>query len=106
MGSDPEPIDYKGYMGVAAQCGILPANFWDMTPAELIIYAEATNEKEKDRFKQIITGAWLSAAYARAKKIPELNEVMRKLDRREMTDEELLEQIKALNAALGGEVIG
>lgn len=95
-------------MSEAARYGIKPSEFWQMTPAELILFIEANQSLELDQFKQAITCAWLCAAYQRSKRLPDLDEVMKKLEYKEpepMTSDDIFNQIKALNGALGGEVI-
>ncbi|MDF2510470.1 MAG: hypothetical protein K0S04_336 [Herbinix sp.] len=88
-----------------------------MTPRQLSIRVQAYKEvkmleaeeyqvKLKNYYELAITQAWLTANWQRAKKMPNLDKVLKtnKPKQKEMTDEQMLNQIKALNAMFGGAV--
>jgi hypothetical protein len=79
------------------------AEYDDMTPHELSIYADIYAEKAEQEREDKITLVWLGAYFQRVEKLPSLKEVLGKNDE-EMTDEEMLEQVKKLNALFGGNV--
>lgn len=51
---------------------------------------------------------YLNAAWVRCKRMPSLNKVLGKKEpiKKQMTDEEMFEKVKALNKAFGGVDIG
>lgn len=55
----------------------------------------------------MIEAAWFCAAFSRQKKLPKLSKLFKKKGQRkqQQTDEQMLEIVKALNTAYGGEVI-
>ncbi len=83
----------------------------DSTPDELEILATAAAENKVERLKLIITHAYYTAAFSRAKKLPRLKSLLDKIVKRQqkqkgMSDEAMLARVKAMNALLGGEVKG
>jgi hypothetical protein len=76
-----------------------------MTPKELNIRLEEYNNLKIEEMKTLITQAYYTAAFERSKKLPNLSNVLNKMtlnQKREMTSEEMLENIKRLNEAFGG----
>lgn len=64
------------------------------------------NENKKIEQEEKIVLTYLGAYWQRVNKLPSINEVLGKnKPKKEMTPEEMLEKIKQLNAAFGGEVI-
>jgi protoheme ferro-lyase len=79
-----------------------------MTPYELTLSAEAFHELKVAEMERDITMAWLREYYHRQKYLPNLKDEIRKLTNKEpeeMTDDEMLEQVKRLNAMMGGSVV-
>lgn len=83
-----------------------------MTPYELNIYAEACKNRTIEETKEKITLAYVNAAWTiqwigkkhqHPKPLKEILENIGK-EKRIMTDDEMLERVKALNAMFGGEV--
>lgn len=100
-------------MKLAAMIGIAISEFWEMTPAELNIYAEAYAEKQKNDFKEkmsleyynaLWTIQWLGKKSQHPKPLQEILDSIDKPKKKAMTDEQMLAQVKALNAMFGGEV--
>lgn len=85
-----------------------------MTPDEFYVVSRACFEKEKLELETRVTIAYLqanwTAAWLSKKKPPKLDGILEKIREqdtpREMTDDEIAAKVMALNAALGGEVIG
>lgn len=78
--------------------------FWDYTPFEINLLIEKYIEDKKEKAKSIITLAWYTEAFARQKTLSDLEEILKdKKEKKEMTSEDMLEEIKKLNAQLGGE---
>lgn len=97
-------------MKSAAVIGIKPSEFWEMTPAEMIACGEAHEVNTSNQFKSAMIAAWFNAYWLRGGEMPNFETLMSTLDGKtqevkEMTDEEIFETIKVLNASLGGEVI-
>ena len=86
-------------MKSAAACGISPLEFYEMTPYEVGVAVEGYNEN----FKRDITLAYYTGVFSKSDKPHNVyKEIMSKLgfdDKKEMTDEELLQ---ASLAAFGG----
>mgnify|MGYP001139124389 CR=1 FL=1 len=99
-------------MKLAAMIGIAISEFWEMTPAELNIYAEVYAEKQKNDFKEkmsleyynaLWTIQWLGKKSQHPKPLQEILDSIDKPKKKAMTDEQMLAQVKALNAMFGGE---
>lgn len=76
-----------------------------MTPYELSLYLSEYSEKQRLEQEEKITLAYLTAYWQRVQKMPSLKEVLGKTKPKEaMTPEQMLKQIKLLNAVFGGEV--
>ncbi|MED4206596.1 hypothetical protein [Neobacillus mesonae] len=74
-----------------------------MTPHELALAVEVFNEKQKAENEERLILVYAGAAWQRAKKMPSLKEILRKEPaKKKMTNEEMLNEVKKLNAALGG----
>lgn len=86
----------------------LPLNeFWNMTPYEFFILVEAYTENEEERSKELIIQAYYTEAFARMKKLPKLDKILKSTKpKRKQTDEEMLRVVEELNRKLGGEIIG
>lgn len=79
-----------------------------MTPYELALFVEAYFEKEEAALKDKLTLVWLGEHYHRTKRLPSLRDELRKISgesKQSMTDEEMLETVKRLNAQFGGTFI-
>jgi hypothetical protein len=79
------------------------AEYDEMTPYELSVHADIYAEKAEQEREDKITLVWLGARLQRTEPFPSLNELLGKSDE-EMSDEEMLEQVKKLNALFGGNV--
>lgn len=86
----------------------LPLNeFWNMTPYEFFILVEAYTEDEEERSKELIIQAYYTESFARMKKLPKLDKILKSTKpKRKQTDEEMLRVVEELNRKLGGEIIG
>ena len=87
----------------AAKAGIRPAEFWEMTPGELVICIEGYIAINTESLKEAITVAYMGAAWQRSKKMPRLETVLSKIDgttrkktKKKQTPEEMLEVAKAI----------
>jgi hypothetical protein len=79
-----------------------------MTPYELSLYIEASQEREENERKEQLSLVWLGEYYHRTKRLPKLSEELKKFssNRREiMTSEQMLETVKTLNTQFGGVTI-
>jgi hypothetical protein len=76
-----------------------------MTPYELMLKSEVFVEMKQRELEEKITYVWMAEYYHRIKTLPPLKEVLDKLtakEKKEMTQEQMLEQVKMLNARFGG----
>jgi predicted Co/Zn/Cd cation transporter (cation efflux family) len=91
-------------IAAAARIGIKPAEFWDMTPAELEACADGYMESYVDSYRQIIEHAWYVAVLGRAKKIPNINTLTKSIKtKKEKQKKQSAEEIYgALIGAFGG----
>lgn len=87
--------------------------FWEVTPKEFEIVADAFMERMKTEQNEKITLAYMTAAWAAqwfSKRQPEpLEKILGKAEKSEqkkMTPEEILKTVMAQNMALGGEING
>ncbi|MEH7503291.1 hypothetical protein V7152_14980 [Neobacillus drentensis] len=78
-----------------------------MTPYELSIIIEITNEKRQMENDNNIALVWMGENLHRYKKLPSLDKLLNGENepiKKQMTDDEMLEQVKKLNALFGGTV--
>jgi hypothetical protein len=77
-----------------------------MTPYELSLSVEAHFEKQQAEMKDKLTLVWLGEYYHRTKRLPNLQKELRKItgetEKPVMTDDQMLQQVKRLNAQFGG----
>lgn len=91
---------------IAAMIGIDPLTFWNCTPGEITIMIHAHNEKRKHDHDEKLLIAYLTAYWQRIKRMPSIKEVLgqHEDEKKEQTVSDMLDEIKKLNAALGGTV--
>ncbi len=90
-------------MELATFIGISISEFWDITPYELNLIAKGYQKREEKRSKESIYQAYLISRWVWQKKI-DIEKMLNAKKKKVMTDEEMLEKVKALNAIFGGEV--
>ena len=77
-----------------------------MTPYELSLCVEAYFEKQESEMKDRLTLVWLGEYYHRTKRMPSLQKELRKITGEEekttMTDDQMLQTVKRINAQFGG----
>lgn len=64
---------------MAFKIGILPDAFWRMTPFELRLCIEASNESLADEMRKLLWLAWHTGYLGRVDKFPHLSELMPKV---------------------------
>lgn len=94
-------------MKVAARIGIKVTDYYKMTMRELKVYIEAYKENNKIEQDNMITQSYLTAMWAAqwfSKKKPKpLSKILgMEQEKKKMTAEEMLEEVKKLNNSLGG----
>ncbi|MDD4564769.1 MAG: hypothetical protein PHE79_04760 [Eubacteriales bacterium] len=78
-------------------------DFWQITPYELNVAAKGFAKRKETEQKQSIYQAYLISRWVWQKKI-NIKKILNADEKKEpMTDEQMLERVKALNVALGGE---
>lgn len=93
-------------MAEASAIGIQPHTFWRYTPRDL--YAAFAGEKMAGvrRRKAELTMSWQTANFTRAKKLPELTPMLRRLDGpRVMTKQAIRATIIGMAHAMGAKVV-
>ena len=98
-------------MKLAISIDVPISEFWEMTPLELNLVAYNYSEKKKERRKEEIELAYLNAAWTikwlgkKSAHPKPLQEILDNLymEKKEMTDEDMLNQVKVLNRLFGGE---
>lgn len=83
-----------------------------MTPYELSVYAQTYSKKQQEEMKEKITLAYLNSMWTiqwlgkRHQQPKPLKEILKSIGRekKKMTDEQMFNQVKVLNAVFGGEV--
>jgi hypothetical protein len=98
-------LDWEKSYKAAIHVGISNQEYDEMTPYQLNLYIEDYNARKKVDTEEKLALAWLSAYWQRAKRMPSFSKVLKDLHeepKHEMTPEEILAQVKSLNAALGG----
>mgnify|MGYP000883704311 CR=1 FL=1 len=78
--------------------------FWEITPHELNIRAKGYAKRQEQQQKLTIYQAYLISRWVWSKKIDIKKYLGENKPKRKMSDEEMLERVKQLNALLGGEV--
>jgi len=77
-----------------------------MTFREISAYAAGVKRRNEMEWRRALYGAWHAAHFARQKKIPDLDRLMRKIGKLppapKKTPEQLLRIAEMLNAAFGG----
>jgi hypothetical protein len=102
-------------MELAVSIGISINDFWELTPYELTIAvrgfykriereAEEFKVKYKQLQKDMFMQAFLISRWVRQKKVDIEKLLDDEPEKKEMTDEEMLAQVKIWNQMLGGEV--
>lgn len=91
-------------MELAALCDIPITEFWEVTPYELNIVAKGYAKRREYKQKLSIYQAYLVSRWVWQKKVDIRKHLGESKPKRQMTDEEMLERAKALNALFGGEV--
>lgn len=77
-----------------------------MTPRELMLQIEAYNESMAIQYRQMLTHAYLTAAWQRSKRMPPLKKVLDEVKVRRQkpqTPEEMFAIVKSLNKQLSRE---
>lgn len=75
-----------------------------MTPREFFIYVEAFNKRKELEDKNLVYQAYLISRWVWQKNINIEKILETKQEKREMTDEQMLAQVKMLNSLFGGTV--
>lgn len=87
--------------------GISLSEFEEMTPYELALHVETVTELKMAELEEKLTLVWMGEYYHRVKKLPKLQDELKKLRQQEkvlMSDEQMLDVVKMLNAQFGGTV--
>ena len=93
-------------MELATSIGMSITEFWEITPFELSTVVKGYAKRQEQRQKESMYQAYLISRWVWAKKVDIKKYLGENKPKRKMTDEEMLERVKQLNALLGGEVVG
>ena len=92
-------------MELATSNGMSITEFWEITPFELSMAARGYSKRQEQRQKESMYQAYLISRWVWAKKIDIKKYLGENKPKRRMTDEEMLEKAKVLNALFGGTVV-
>lgn len=92
-------------MELATSIGMSITEFWEITPFELSMAARGYSKRQEQRQKESMYQAYLISRWVWAKKIDIKKYLGENKPKRRMTDEEMLEKVKTLNALMGGTVV-
>ena len=101
-------------MKLATSVGITIIDFWEMTPRELNIVVRHHRENQKQEYKEKIeiayynamwTIQWLGKKQHHPRPIKEILDELYQEEKKVMTDDEMLKQVRVLNKLFGGEEI-
>lgn len=74
-----------------------------MTPYQLNLHIHEYNKRKAAEEEEKLTIAYLGAYWNRVKRMPSLKEILGKNpENKQMTPEEMLAEVKKLNASMGG----
>lgn len=102
-------------MKLAISIEVPMSEFWEMTPYELHLKSIDYWEKQKNKFKEKLTLEYYNAMWTiqwmgkKSQHPKPLNEILdglypEKQNKKVMTDEQMLDQVKVLNMLFGGEM--
>jgi hypothetical protein len=104
---EPPKWNWEDALKTAILLKLSVEQFEEMTPYELTLHAEAYIEKEEAATQEKLTLVWLGEYYHRTKRLPSLKDELKKISgdkNKNMTDTEMLQMVKELNAQFGGTV--
>jgi hypothetical protein len=81
--------------------------FEEMTPYEFAVHVETFTETKTAELEEKLTLVWMGEYYHRVKKLPKLKDELNKLRQPQkpvMSDDQMLNMVKMLNAQFGGSV--
>lgn len=81
--------------------GIDPLVVGDYTPYELVLIAKQKNKESNQKFENIITLAWHVEAFARQKKLPKLEKIIKDIRRPKQRQSRSDAILKAMAAEKG-----
>ena len=90
-------------MELAAFIGVPFSDFWDMTPFELNLVAKGFARRNEIEQKQSIYQAYLISRWVWAKRI-NIKKILEDpvKEKKQMSDDEMLKQVRKLNKLFGG----
>lgn len=89
-------------MEVATSIGMSISEFWEVTPFELSLMVKGFNTRQQATHKENIFQAYLISRWVWAKKI-DIEKILEiKKEKKVMSSEQMLAQVKQLNALFGG----
>lgn len=89
-------------MEVATSVGMSISEFWEVTPFELSLVVKGFNERQKANQKDNMFQAYLISRWVWQKKV-DIEKILEvKKEKKVMTNQQMLENVKKLNALFGG----
>src|SRR5689334_6431657 len=98
---------WEASLKAAILIGIPISEYNDMTPYELNVALEVYADRKHAEMQEQITYVWLGEYYHRLKKLEPIKNILEKMNKeknKNMTDEEMLDMVKYLDAQFGGTV--
>lgn len=93
-------------MEVATSVGMSISEFWEVTPFELSLVVKGFNERQKANQKENVYQAYLISRWVWQKKV-DIEKILEiKKEKKVMSSDQMLAQVKQLNALFGGSEVG
>ena len=80
------------------------SEFWRMTPFELNVYAKAYARRREEAYDMDVLHAYLISRWVWARRL-DVRKYLYSEKQQDMTDADMLQKVKALNALMGGHTV-
>ncbi len=75
-------LDVENLLEEGLRCGLSHAEFWELTPREVVLAVQAYGRRLLDRLEAGIAAAWHGESFARSQRLPALEKVLERRSRR------------------------
>lgn len=96
-------------MKIATLCCLSPLEFWELTPYEFSLIVNSYVKRREEEAEEKLILAYINAAWTiqfLGKNKPKIDNLLKKKNKKEMSDDDMLNNVKLLNNILGGEISG
>ena len=93
-------------MAECSAAGVHPQDFWHLTPREVYAVLAGSGLRARRDHKLTLWGAWQTANLSKAKRLPDLKSLLRKLDPvRVMSSASIRAEVMNIAKAMGAAVV-